>query len=302
MAGLPIGEPARTSGRILLAYLGLGVVLAALGVAGAPPGLFLPALLAPVLGCAYAVRGEQLPIPKREPCSRSGSVAGWHWFEFPSQPAHRRWLWDDATAKAIRDRAPKAPDASDQRLHIRSTSDRTRRHVWAAWVNLVSILLAVLLVLALPVALSLLGSAETTLSDVAKTSACVLAYTTLLGIPIVLLQWLPTTVGLRLWQGIGAARTTHSIELSGTVLWADGRSFYLTEDVVSELHHDPFGAVLDLSAANDAITLRGDHAPLHWLHEHVASKRARTGTREPSETARKLLRAVSQRAPTPTDR
>jgi len=265
------------------------------------PGVWIGPLLVPVVGYLWAIRGAQLAIPD-EPCLRSGSVPGGHWFEFASQPGRRRWLRSTAQAEAIRSHPSTPPEMDGHTLRIVQPSMRHHQHLWSANVNFAAITSALVLTVFLLTpaygALKNGGAATALFHDVGSNVMCGALMVVLYGGLALLLQWLPTTVGLGLWQLLARHRRTQAVELHGTVLRADGRSFYLNHDVVPVLSHDTFGAVLELTGPEDRITLRGDHAPLHWLHDHVAARRRPLDAIQgPERAAQRLRQAVREREP-----
>lgn len=82
-------------GHLALAVLWPAVLAAvvAVNVTAFSVACALLYLAAPVVGYLYLL--PRRPIPKDEPCLRSGAAwGGWHWFEFGSQPATRAWTRD----------------------------------------------------------------------------------------------------------------------------------------------------------------------------------------------------------------
>ena len=88
---------------------------------------------------------------------------------------------------------------------------------------------------------------------------------------------------------------TPEIEVEGTVLRANGRTFYLTEDLTATLGHGLFGAQLTLLTRADRMVLRGEHALMHGLQSHIVALLTDRDVVEPDPEAQRLREAMNRR-------
>jgi len=201
-------------------------------------------------------------LPEDEPCLRSGSFLGLHWFEFASRPGLRSWTRNAATARRIR--ALPAQDVVRGGLdtvYEQPLGERPFKHI-AAGMQVVAAVLAGLAVPLVPAVLvSPLGGPYGMIW--AFLSVGLMTGSVVLGFIV------PFAIAHQLWNTVGHPRQVGRVTIHRAQLQTAQGSFALEPDTTTDLLHTPYGARLELHNAHDHCVLHGDHAVLASVARHL---------------------------------
>jgi hypothetical protein len=240
----------------LVVGTGAALVYSALGLTSWWPVLGLHVL---ATTATYAVQLDQdVPWPD-EPSSASGSVFGWHWFEFPSLPGRRLWTADAGHAAAVRAR-PADPDAmvqtdrpAQQLQAIRRTAIAVGFGVAAATVTTV-------------VWDALVQTPDLPVHEALFVGLVVSAGTVLAHLSVSLIVFF--TIWL-VWNFIARPRDDRFAIENGVLATSRGQVPLRTHDRTTSLSWGPYGARLAVCGGGKRLVLNGPHANLSRLARQI---------------------------------
>jgi hypothetical protein len=286
LAPLPILATGYVSDQLPSAVIGL-------------PLLWSPWVLAPLYSYWQALVDTDRPLPDDEPCVRSGTLLGLHWFAFASRPATVSWTRDGVVAAKIRSR-PVPLELRDLSGHVSTASDQRRwDHVdaalHAAGETLVGMGFAYLLI---TVWFTVLGGASGLIV------ALVMGFVFGL-LPACIGFSLTYAVGFVLtwfvWNRLLAPRRSTGITLTPTLLRTDEGAIELDHpDLQVTLTHHGHGTRLTVANAAQQLVLHGDHALLQPLAAHLRQHRDATSDTEREQVKRTLAGLARSAQPSGT--
>lgn len=254
---------------------------------------------APFVGYVWLLFGDTPPVSDTEPCVRSGSVLGAHWFEFNSLPGSRAWTRDQARADAIR--------ARPQILRLREglttavvprPEARSNQHLMAATQTSSMVFVAMLLGYlwsGFVLFVATVGAGESFFRAV-KVTLDNIGMGMFIFVPVLLLTGVGLATsflsGWMAWNLVLAPRRASKIELGAHQLRDRDRSIDLDDpDLSIELTYDAYGARLALRNPRQALVLFGDHADLAPLSALLHTRdHSAPGDRERIQAALQRLR------------
>jgi hypothetical protein len=263
-------------------------------------------LAAPLLGYAWSMRGLRGEVPSDGPCERTGTVLGWHWFEFPGQGGDRWWTRDGALADQIRARrAPLPQRGLEVELRPGPSSrralqlDRMLKNLIVVSTTMVTGFFTFVVWMAVSEGGLAEGGPESGLGGLVLTSMACAPFSllpALLGLWIG--YWSAFVGGLGLWRKVVVPARTASIRWTGPQLHTERGTVYVDEPGTTvALAHDLFGTALTVDDGQQRLVLRGTHALLAPLADALEARRAaQEPTDEAARRAGAWTRAVRARS------
>jgi len=273
-------EPVVWLGHLLLA-VALGPLAALSDAVSLPSAVWYAVLLvyvvSPFLGYLWSMRGHGGGLRDDAPCERTGTVLGWHWFEFPTGDGARWWTRDDAVAAAIRACRVALP-MQGMELDVKP-SPSPRKDAQPLW--MVKNLAVVSVSMTLGYFAMLVGAVlrDGGLSDLGSVLGGGM-FCLLLGLmPPLLFVWvgyLGTFMGAwALWHRALVPSETASIRWTGPQLRTERGTVYVDEPGTTvALTYDAFGTALAVDDGKERLVLRGPHALLAPLADALWARRA----------------------------